>query len=549
MIMVRLLHLLLQPACGMRFVFLLLLNLLSNGMAAYVYHNAASLLFIILLSFAAAYLESCVCLVVRPRWLSNVCFGMMVAVHEVLSLVDAFLIFQFQTIVNQDVIDILAATNTSEAWGFAVTYLHPWLLITFAALLVALNVLLEKIARWLSGKKHQPLSVLCAFAGMAVWALMVWSFVVYHKGLDIPQCHAVTRVANSLNVLRQNLKKTAQLCRVCSEMGPIATEGNLPDVVVVIGESHSVYHTSLYGYELPTSVFMSKRAAEGDLAVFDDVVSPADFTNRAMMSVFSLDSLSANFGAEPLFPMCFRRAGYATAFYDNQYFAGKGTLFISDKKLSDLMYNVRNDVKYDYDMDMVAAMDKMPSPSLYVIHLNGQHYDYRERYPESFARFTADDKAYAKYGSMEERLAVAQYDNATLYNDYVIDGIIRKFGDGDCCVIYFSDHGEEVYDYRDFVGHGNASLTCKRDYQLRVPLLVWMSPTYRERRPEKSARVMEAVHLPVSIDDVPHLLLEMAGIDGGYLNPKRSVASPLYDKAHHRVVLGCVDYDRDRKGK
>ena len=87
-------------------------------------------------------------------------------------------------------------------------------------------------------------------------------------------------------------------------------------------------------------------------------------------------------------------------------------------------------------------------------------------------------------------------------------------------------------------------LAKERNYQLRVPLLVWMSPTYRERRPELAARVMKAVHQPVSTDDLPHLFLDLAGIDGGYLNPRRSVANSLYDKTRHRIVLGCVDYDR-----
>ncbi|MBR5083499.1 MAG: hypothetical protein IKX33_02790, partial [Prevotella sp.] len=197
--------------------------MLSNGAAAYVYNHILALLFIILLSFASAYIESWVCMVVKPRWLSRACFVAITVVHELLLLVDAFLIFQFQTIINADVIDILAATNIDEACGFAATYLRPEVLISSAALMVALNVLLWKIARWLSRKKHQILSVLCVIGGIMVWIMLLGSYIVYHKGMDIPQCHSVTRVASSLNELRKNMKKTAQLCRVCSEMAPIAT--------------------------------------------------------------------------------------------------------------------------------------------------------------------------------------------------------------------------------------------------------------------------------------------------------------------------------------
>ena len=38
----------------------------------------------------------------------------------------------------------------------------------------------------------------------------------------------------------------------------------------------------------------------------------------------------------------------------------------------------------------------------------------------------------------------------TLYNDYVLKNIIDLFRDKNTVVLYFSDHGEEIYDYRDF---------------------------------------------------------------------------------------------------
>lgn len=46
---------------------------------------------------------------------------------------------------------------------------------------------------------------------------------------------------------------------------------------------------------------------------------------------------------------------------------------------------------------------------------------------------------------------IAEYDNATLYNDYVLKILLIyleiKYGSP-----LFSDHGEEIYDYRDSYG-------------------------------------------------------------------------------------------------
>ena len=41
---------------------------------------------------------------------------------------------------------------------------------------------------------------------------------------------------------------------------------------------------------------------------------------------------------------------------------------------------------------------------------------------------------------------VKDYDNATYYNDYVINQIISLFEQEEAIVIYLSDHGEECFD-------------------------------------------------------------------------------------------------------
>ena len=41
---------------------------------------------------------------------------------------------------------------------------------------------------------------------------------------------------------------------------------------------------------------------------------------------------------------------------------------------------------------------------------------------------------------------MAHYDNATRWNDEVVDRILSNFANEDAVVVYFSDHGEEVYD-------------------------------------------------------------------------------------------------------
>ena len=97
----------------------------------------------------------------------------------------------------------------------------------------------------------------------------------------------------------------------------------------------------------------------------------------------------------------------------------------------------------------------------------GQHYTYEIRYPSEFKRFSASN--YSGDLTDAEREIVAHYDNATLYNDYVVDNVIKQFEDKNCILVYFSDHGEEIYEIDDFMGHGNAAQRPTLKYQMRVP--------------------------------------------------------------------------------
>ena len=51
-----------------------------------------------------------------------------------------------------------------------------------------------------------------------------------------------------------------------------------------------------------------------------------------------------------------------------------------------------------------------------------------------------------------QRNDVAHYLNATLYNDMVVDSIIRMFDNRNAVVMYLSDHGEEVHNFRNQYG-------------------------------------------------------------------------------------------------
>ena len=160
----------------------------------------------------------------------------------------------------------------------------------------------------------------------------------------------------------------------------------------------------------------------------------------------------------------------------------------------------------------------------------------------------------ADYGyrdlSEAARQYVADYDNATIYNDAVVAKIIDYFRNTPSVVVYLSDHGEEVYDYRNTAGRTHESLKTANAlrHQYEVPLMVWMSDKYRERFPQLETAVRNACRRPLTTDNIAHTLFRLASIATPYYNNRYDVTSKDYD-CGRRVVQGKCDYDEIMKQK
>ena len=109
----------------------------------------------------------------------------------------------------------------------------------------------------------------------------------------------------------------------------------------------SVYHSSLYGYEKQTNPLLSKRKDKGELLIFDNAVSLHDHTTSSLEAMLSLDSLRVDYTNKALFPICFKKAGYHTEMFDNQYFVGSGYSSLTDRELSEMMFENFDTARFD----------------------------------------------------------------------------------------------------------------------------------------------------------------------------------------------------------
>ncbi|MDE6691948.1 MAG: sulfatase-like hydrolase/transferase, partial [Muribaculaceae bacterium] len=227
----------------------------------------------------------------------------------------------------------------------------------------------------------------------------------------------------------------------------------------------------------------------------------------------------------PLVQALFRKAGYKVNLFDNQ--GSRSHLpeivdfdvnyFINDDGIERQCFSFRNDTIFEYDGEIVDySLQKCPvstpDPTLTIYHLTGQHLRAEKRYPKEFARFTPADYDASKY-TEQQRLEIAHYDNATLYLDSVLARIFEAYSGEEAVVLYMPDHGEEIHDFRNFYGRKAEFPTGQaQECLLHIPMIVYASPSYRERHPQTWRNITDASHTPWCNSYVAHQLLELAGI-------------------------------------
>lgn len=332
----------------------------------------------------------------------------------------------------------------------------------------------------------------------------------------------------------------------------------VPLIVLVIGESYNKHHSAVYGYELNTTPFQSKCEADGLMVAMSDAVTPWNITSMAfkeMMSTHSSDQ-PGRWTDGVLFPALMRQAGYRVSFLTNQFYKSKrqmsanfnGSFFLNTQPFDSLCFDYRNTRHYRYDIGLLKELPKEPiaGKQFFIIHLLGQHQPYSDRLPKSRRTFKESDIKRPDL-SADERMTVAEYDDATKENDRVMKAIYERFAQREAIIIYVADHGEEVYDGNIGMfgrNHSAEPTPAILRGEFEVPLEVFVTPMLNESRPELMESLREAKDRPFAIDDLPHMLMRLGGVRGKYYDAGRDLLSPNF-KARKRPVKDTgLSYDQ-----
>lgn len=357
----------------------------------------------------------------------------------------------------------------------------------------------------------------------------------------------LNRFSGMLDGLEENIRKAT--VDSCSYKSPM--------IVLIIGESYNRHHSSLYGYDKPTTPRQVARFNDGNLYRFNDVVASYNLTFKAFQNMLSLYNYDkpGSWYEYPLVTTLFRKAGYKVGFFSNQFCLDKRSslseviddIFINNEQLSPMMFDERNARPRQYDLELLEEYDKhcgktSVEPQLAIFHLIGMHADFSHRYPADYEMFHACDYDRKDLNETEKQ-TLAQYDNAVFYNDFVVDSIIRYFDEKEAVVIYCPDHGELVYDNSTLFGR---KLYFEKEVvvpQFDIPFTIYCSPLYRQNHIDVYEKIECSTERPFMTDDLSHLLLYLAGIECAGYEDERNLIGDKYNEERVRRICGEVDYD------
>lgn len=468
--------------------------------------------------------------------------------------------FVYQQEFSQSVIFIMFESNISEAGEYLTQYFAWWIVLAFIAH-TALAIFLWTRVRPVYLPRGQALlaatAILVAIVGYPLVKQIARSETLA-DGIDrfetriepaVPwqMIVAYRRYTEQLNNMQGMLHSASQIAPLSNLKD--AAVGQPSTLVLVIGESTNRQRMSLYGYPRATTPELDKLRDQ--LAVFDNVITPRPYTIEALQQVltFADEENPDLYLKTPSIVSMMKQAGYKTYWITNQQTMTKRNTMLTtfSEQADEQVYlnNNRNQNARQYDGDVLAPFSKaLADPAerkFIVVHLLGTHMSYQYRYPPSFDKFTDREGVPASI-SDDQLPTYNSYDNAVLYNDFVVSSLIKDYAktDPNGFLLYLSDHGEDVFDSagHSTLGRNEGKPTAP---MYTIPFMAYASPKWRESHSWNFAGDLQR---PYSSSQLIHTWADLAGLSSTELDRSKSLVS---DSFKPRPLLIGDPYQRQQK--
>lgn len=456
-------------------------------------------------------------------------------IFGVLGVTETLLLSNFKTIINNSTIQILFETNFNETSEFLKEYFNYKIILLLLGIIIVFYIV-NRIKINIKNNKLKNL-------------ILIYSlFQLFNFGKEIKDS-SIYRFINAINHSINNIKIYKEMSQnLKNDVIIKKNKSKIKNIVLIIGESTGKNHMSLYGYKYKTNPLLEKLEREKEIYKYTDVISPHSHTIPVLQKLLTFYNNEAEkewYKYNNIVDIM-KKSGYKTYWFSNQEAFGIfGNVAAAIGNRSDVVvFNKLRDSSEEafevYDKEIVDKSVKFLSDdsnkNFIVYHLLGTHTSYKYRYPKEFKIFDKND--YQEKQS-KEREIISEYDNAVLYNDYVVNEIINLYKDKESIIFYLSDHGEEVYEFRDFIGHGED--TPSR-YMTEIPFIIYLSEKFKIKYPEIKESIENSLKQPYMIDDFIHTLLDISEIETEEFDEEKSIINEKFDNTRERI-FGNKSYD------
>lgn len=481
-----------------------------------------------------------------------------------------FIWWTFDMEITAELVSLISETNGNESSGFVATYILTWNGIKFIlkAALIAIIIYFSELLwarysqRFLANRIIQ---IVITSVILIMVPFAVKSMLTYNVTKNTLANNTINAVIQAIQQHRSNEKAAENFYKIVEEIANkknVATcEENDISVIFVLGESFIKGHASIYGYKLPTTPYIDREAKNGNIIAFTNVITPFNSTTPSVKNMMCLNNLSHSeqWYNCIFWPQLFRKAGYETMVFDNQRSQDRhlsGSFYqMYSPKVSRACYSRDNNSMYMYDADMLPSFEQNINESkskriFAFIHLMGQHFPFDGgRYPKQEHIFRAKDiKRNEPWLTNDKKEYIATYDNAIRHTDRTLKGIFDVFRERNAVIVFISDHGEEVYDYRDKANRPPMDSNMKSGYahcQHDIPFIIWMSDKYRSKHPEIEGIAKEAINKPYMHDRIGNMMLTLGMIKTQYYNAKDDILNSQYTYSDRIITASGkqINYD------
>ena len=425
------------------------------------------------------------------------------------TIIDVLHIFVFGGQMNIFSIKAILDTNPKEAAEFIVHFSNVKSLLFLTSIIGISCFLIRKVIKY---RKQYQLSKLWNFAFFVGFSISCFTFGSY-KPTFLKIVLSCVNYYQELDFIKQCKEKRPSL-----NYGKISSliEKDIPQTyVIIIGESATREHLSLYGYNRKTTPLCD--SIKDELAIFDNIQSAHCQTLLVLQEALVLDDFSK--GDVISF---FKQAGFKTFWLSTQFNGGhfdnliaiiaqqaNVCKFITSKDASQTNGKCFDELLIPHFQN---ALNDQCKKKVRFLHLLGSHSIYENRYPKRFKYFSDN--------SCRINQTIAEYDNSIAYTDSIIYKCIQLLKKQNCCsyLLYLSDHGEDVRDADDCIFDHNE--TSKTPMMSEIPFFVWTSEKYKSLNKDFIATWQ--IHRHYKTNNLTHSILDLSRFKNENIDKNKS---------------------------